>query len=190
MNNKPFTYIVFNKPYGVLCQFTDPLGRPTLSDYINVRGVYAAGRLDFDSEGLLFLTDDGGLNHLISDPKHKQPKTYWAQVEGIPAQTAIEKLGKGVLIGGKKTLPATIKKLPDDLAVWERSKPIRFRKNIPTSWLEITIREGMNRQVRKMTAAAGYPCLRLIRVAIGPMKLGDLQPGEVRIIRPEMLYFL
>ena len=180
-------YLIFNKPYGVLCQFTDRQGRPTLKDYIPVPGVYSVGRLDFDSEGLLLLTDDARLNHRLSEPKFKQPKTYWAQVEGLPDEGALEKLRGGVVIGGKKTLPASVKRLPDGLKVWERGKPIRFRKNIPTSWLEITICEGMNRQVRKMTAAVGFPCLRLIRAAIGPLKLGELRPGQFReIARPAL----
>jgi 23S rRNA pseudouridine2457 synthase len=180
-------YILFNKPYGVLCQFTDPQGRPTLKDYIDIPGVYSVGRLDHDSEGLLLLTDDARLNHLLSEPKFKQPKTYWAQVEGIPDEKAVRQLAAGVVIGGRRTLPAKVRRLPDDLKVWERSAPIRFRKNIPTAWLEITINEGRNRQVRKMTAAVGHPCLRLIRVAIGPLKLGELQPGQsVEIAKPPL----
>lgn len=171
-------YILLNKPYGVLCQFTDPQGRPTLKDYIDIKGVYSVGRLDSDSEGLLLLTDDAHLNHSYSEPKFKQPKTYWAQVEGEPDPGAIKKLEAGVVIEGKRTLPAKIRRLPEEPKIWERSKPIRFRKNIPTAWLEITIHEGRNRQVRKMTAAVGHPCLRLIRVAIGPLKLGGLQPGQ------------
>jgi 23S rRNA pseudouridine2457 synthase len=175
-------YILLNKPYGVLCQFTDPQGRPTLKDYIDIKGVYSVGRLDYDSEGLLLLTDDARLNHQLSEPKFKQPKTYWAQVEGVPEAEAIKQLAAGVVIGGRRTLPAKVRRLPDELKVWERSTPIRYRKNIPTAWLEITISEGRNRQVRKMTAAAGHPCLRLIRVAIGPLKLGKLQPGQHELI--------
>jgi 23S rRNA pseudouridine2457 synthase len=175
-------YILLNKPYGVLCQFTDPQGRPTLKDYIDIKDVYAVGRLDYDSEGLLLLTDDARLNHQLSEPKFKQPKTYWAQVEGSPDDKALLKLEKGVFIGGRKTLSAKVRRLPDELKVWERLKPIRYRKSIPTAWLEITIGEGMNRQVRKMTAAVGHPCLRLIRVAIGPLKLGDLRPGQYKLI--------
>jgi 23S rRNA pseudouridine2457 synthase len=175
-------YILLNKPYGVLCQFTDLQGRPTLKDYIDIKGVYSVGRLDYDSEGLLLLTDDTRLNHLFSEPKFKQPKTYWAQVEGVPDDEAIKKLTTGVVIGGKKTLPAKVRRLPDEPEIWERSVPIRFRRNIPTAWLEITICEGRNRQVRKMTAAVGLPCLRLIRVAIGSLKLGNLQPGEYELI--------
>jgi 23S rRNA pseudouridine2457 synthase len=175
-------YILLNKPYGVLCQFTDPQGRPTLKDYIEIKGVYSVGRLDHDSEGLLLLTDDTRLNHQLSEPKFKQPKTYWAQVEGVPEAGAIKKLAAGVVIEGKKTLPAKVRRLPDDLKIWERTTPIRFRKNIPTAWLEITIHEGRNRQVRKMAAAVGYPCLRLVRVAIGSLKLGKLLPGQYESI--------
>ena len=175
-------YILLNKPYGVLCQFTDPQGRPTLKDYVDIKGVYSVGRLDYDSEGLLLLTDDAHLNHLYSEPKFKQPKTYWVQVEGEPSEEALKKLADGIVIGGQRTLPAKVKRLPDDLKIWERAVPIRFRKNIPTAWLEITICEGRNRQVRKMTAAAGYPCLRLVRVAIGSLKLGQLRPGEYELI--------
>jgi 23S rRNA pseudouridine2457 synthase len=184
--NRP-KYLIFNKPYGVLCQFTDELGRPTLKDHVHVGGVYAAGRLDIDSEGLLLLTDDGELNHLLSDPRHRQFKTYFAQVEGIPSEDALEKLRSGVVIQGEETLPAVVKRLPDDLKVWPRPKPIRFRKNVPTSWLEIRVREGKNHQVKKMTAAVGLPCLRLIRTAIGPIELGDLKPGEYAFIsKPRM----
>jgi 23S rRNA pseudouridine2457 synthase len=179
-------YLIINKPFGVLCQFTDKLGRPTLADYIPIKGVYSIGRLDFDSEGLLLLTNDSQLNHRLSDPRYKQPKTYWVQVEGIPTNASLEALEKGIVIGGKKTLPAKVKQLAD-VKVWDRSKPIRFRKNIPTSWLEIMICEGMNRQVRKMTAAVGFPTLRLIRVGIGNLKLGDLKPGEYHFIdRPKI----
>ena len=178
-------YVIFNKPYGVLCQFTDELGRQTLKDYLPFPDIYAVGRLDHDSEGLLFLTDDGPLNHQLADPRHKQPKTYWAQVEGTPTEEQRKKLETGVTIGGRKTRPAKVLIMAAAPEVWERSKPIRFRKTVPTAWLEITISEGMNRQVRKMTAAVGLPCLRLIRAAIGNIKLGDLPPGEhAEIKRP------
>ncbi|MDD4179726.1 MAG: pseudouridine synthase [Candidatus Margulisbacteria bacterium] len=180
-------YLLFNKPYGVLCQFTDQEGRPTLKDFIPVPNVYAVGRLDFDSEGLLLLTDDGALNHRLADPKYKQQKTYWVQVEGLPTEAALEKLRGGVLIQGKRTLPAQVRMLPDDQGLWPRPKPIRFRKSIPTSWLEIKIQEGRNHQVKKMTAAAGLPCLRLVRVGIGPLKLGNLQPGEYAFIKRPLL---
>jgi len=180
-------YILLNKPYGVLCQFTDPQGRPTLKDYVDIKGVYSVGRLDHDSEGLLLLTDDARLNHLYSEPKFKQPKTYWAQVEGDPDNEVIKKLAAGIVIGGKRTLPAKVRRLADDLRIWERSTPIRFRKSIPTAWLEITIHEGRNRQVRKMTAAVGHPCLRLVRVSIGPLKLGKLHPGQyAEIAKPPL----
>jgi len=179
-------YLVFNKPYGVLCQFTDQDGRPTLKDYISTPNVYAVGRLDIDSEGLLLLTDDGELNHALADPKKKQFKTYIAQVEGIPTSGMINRLRNGVLIKDKKTLPAQINPLPDYIEPWPRPIPIRFRKNVPTTWLEIKIREGMNHQVKKMTAAVGLPCLRLIRTAIGPLELKDLKPGEfTEISKPQ-----
>lgn len=183
MNKDQFKYLIFNKPFEVLCQFTDSSGRQTLKDYIDVQGIYPVGRLDYDSEGLLFLTDDGKLNQQMSNPRYKVEKTYWAQVEGLPAKEAISNLGKGVVIEGKKTLPARVKQLPDNLLIWPRTKPIRFRRSVPTSWLEITIHEGRNRQVRKMTAAVGLPCLRLIRVKIGPIKLGNLKPGEFALIK-------
>jgi 23S rRNA pseudouridine2457 synthase len=172
--------IAFNKPYGVLPCFTDPEGRPTLADYLAIPGVYAAGRLDLDSEGLLLLTSDGTLAHHITDPQHKLPKVYLAQVERIPNEEALEQLRKGVVLNGKKTRHAEVRLLPDDPQLPDRPVPIRFRKNVPTAWMEITLREGLNRQVRRMTAAIGHPTLRLVRVAIGPVVLGDLQPGEWR----------
>jgi 23S rRNA pseudouridine2457 synthase len=172
--------IVFNKPYGVLPCFTDPEGRPTLADYIDLPGVYAAGRLDLDSEGLLLLTADGTLAHHITDPQHKLPKVYLAQVERIPSEEALEQLRKGVVLNGKKTRPAEVRLLPDDPQLPDRPLPIRFRKNVPTAWVEITLCEGLNRQVRRMTAAVGHPTLRLVRVAIGPIVLGDLSPGQWR----------
>ena len=172
--------IAFNKPYGVLPCFTDPEGRPTLADYLVIPGVYAAGRLDLDSEGLLLLTSDGTLAHHITDPQHKLPKVYLAQVERIPNEEALEQLRKGVVLNGKKTRPAEVRLLPDDPQLPDRPVPIRYRKNVPTAWVEITLREGLNRQVRRMTAAVGHPTLRLVRVAIGPVVLGDLQPGQWR----------
>jgi 23S rRNA pseudouridine2457 synthase len=172
--------IAFNKPYGVLPCFTDPEGRSTLADYVTIPGVYAAGRLDMDSEGLLLLTSDGTLAHHITDPQHKLPKLYLAQVERIPNEEALEQLRKGVLLNGKKTRPAEVRLLSDDPQLLDRPVPIRFRKNVPTAWVEITLREGLNRQVRRMTAAVGYPTLRLVRVAIGPIVLGDLHPGQWR----------
>jgi 23S rRNA pseudouridine2457 synthase len=173
--------ILFNKPYNVLCQFTDSEGRATLADYIPVPDVYAAGRLDADSEGLLILTDSGPLQHQISDPRHKLPKTYWVQVEGIPTQDALDQLARGVTLRDGPTRPATAL-LIEPPAIWERTPPIRERRAIPTAWLAITLSEGRNRQVRRMTAAVGFPTLRLVRYAIGPWSLGALQPGEWQAI--------
>jgi len=173
--------VLFNKPYGVLCQFTDEMGRKTLKDYIHFRNVYSVGRLDMDTEGLLLLTNDGDVNHWLASPKNRMYKTYWAQVEGMPVQEQMDQLKKGVVIEGRKTLPAKVRQI-DEPKLWERPKPVRFRKNIPTSWIEISIMEGLNRQVRKMTAAVGLPCLRLVRVSVGPMLLGNLAPGEYRMV--------
>ncbi|MDH4186501.1 MAG: pseudouridine synthase [Nitrospira sp.] len=172
--------IVFNKPYGVLPCFTDPDGRQTLADFIDLPGVYAAGRLDLDSEGLLLLTSDGRLAHHITDPQHKLPKIYLAQIERIPDEEALAQLRRGVVLNGKKTRPAEACLLPEDPRLADRPVPIRFRKHVPTAWVEITLREGLNRQVRRMTAAVGHPTLRLVRVSIGPVSLGDLQPGQWR----------
>lgn len=172
--------LVFNKPYDVLPCFTDPDGRPTLGDYIDVPGVYAAGRLDRDSEGLLLLTSDGALAHRITDPEHHLPKIYFVQVEHIPDAAAVERLQQGVVVGGRRTKPARARLLLEAPSIPERPVPIRFRKHVPTAWLELTLREGMNRQVRRMTAAVGHPTLRLVRVAIGPIALGALLPGQWR----------
>lgn len=177
---KPAGTIAFNKPYGVLPCFTDPGGRPTLADFITLPDVYAAGRLDYDSEGLMLLTSDGALAHVITDPRHKLPKVYWVQVERIPDDVALKKLRQGVLLKGIRTKPADVRLLPEEPKLPARSVPIRFRKSVPTVWLEITLREGLNRQVRRMTASVGHPTLRLMRVAIGPIALGDLQPGQWR----------
>lgn len=168
------------KPYGVLPCFTDPEGRPTLSAYLDVPAVYPAGRLDLDSEGLLLLTSNGRLAHRITDPRHHLPKVYLVQVERVPDVAALAQLESGVVIAGTRTRPAQARLLPAPPSLPERSTPIRFRKNVPTAWLELTLREGMNRQVRRMTAAVGHPTLRLVRVAIGPIMLGELQPGHWR----------
>jgi 23S rRNA pseudouridine2457 synthase len=172
--------ILFNKPYGVLPCFTDPEGRPTLAEYIDLPGVYAAGRLDQDSEGLMILTSDGSLAHRITDPEHKLPKVYWIQVERVPSEEALAQLRSGVTLSGRKTRPATVRVLADVPPLPERPVPIRFRKTVPTAWIELTLSEGMNRQVRRMTAAVGHPTLRLMRIAIGPLRLGGLKPGEWR----------
>jgi 23S rRNA pseudouridine2457 synthase len=171
--------ILFNKPFNVLCQFTDTEGRATLSDYLDIPNVYPAGRLDYDSEGLLLLTDDGKLQQRIADPRFKLPKTYLAQVERVPDETVLRQLRRGVQLKDGLTRPTQVE-LIEAPAVWERTPPIRFRKNVPDAWLRLTITEGRNRQVRRMTAAVGHPTLRLIRVQIGSWKLGDLQPGEWR----------
>jgi 23S rRNA pseudouridine2457 synthase len=175
--------ILFNKPYGVLCQFTDSGGRSTLADYVPVRGVYAAGRLDYDSEGLVVLTDDGALQHWIADPRGKLTKTYWTQVEGVPDERALQRLERGVRLKDGVTKPARVE-LIEAPRVWPRTPPIRERRHIPTSWLSITLTEGRNRQVRRMTAAAGFPTLRLIRVAVGPWRLGSLRPGDWKEVPP------
>ena len=172
--------IAFNKPYGVLPCFTDPEGRQTLADYIDLPGVYAAGRLDLDSEGLLLLTSDGRLASHITDPQHKLAKIYLVQIERIPNGEALEQLRTGVVLSGKKTRPAEVRLLPEHPQLPDRSVPIRFRKTVPTAWLEIMLREGMNRQIRRVTASVGHPALRLVRVAVGPVVLGGLQPGEWR----------
>jgi len=172
--------ILLNKPYGVLCQFSDDLGRATLKDHVDVPGVYAAGRLDTDSEGLLLLTDDGALQHRIADPRHKQPKTYLVQVEGEPSDVALAQLRAGVDLGDFVTMPCQARELAEPDWLWPRDPPVRFRKTVPTAWLEIVLCEGKNRQVRRMTAKVGLPTLRLIRVAIGDWSLSGLQPGQWR----------
>jgi 23S rRNA pseudouridine2457 synthase len=173
--------VLFNKPYGVVCQFSGE-GRATLADYIDVKDVYPAGRLDTDSEGLLVLTDDGRLQNRISHPHHKLPKTYLAQVEGIPEAGALERLAKGVKLNDGPTLPAQARIVPPPAWLWERTPPIRFRKSIPDAWIELTLREGRNRQVRRMTAAVGHPTLRLIRWGVGDWNLEGLGPGDYRAV--------
>jgi 23S rRNA pseudouridine2457 synthase len=172
--------LLFNKPYGVICQFSRDGLHSTLADYISVPDFYPAGRLDTDSEGLLLLTDDGILQHLITDPKHKQPKTYWVQVEGLPDQSALEMLQRGIELKDGMTLPAEARLIPEPENLWPRNPPVRERKAIPTNWLELIIREGKNRQIRRMTAAAGHPTLRLIRSAIGEWSLRGLEVGHWR----------
>jgi 23S rRNA pseudouridine2457 synthase len=174
--------LLFNKPFGVLSQFSrTDTGNPVLADYIDVPDLYPAGRLDKDSEGLLLLTNDGKLQHCISHPRHKMVKTYWAQVEGIPTAAALETLISGVELKDGITAPAEVKCIPEP-TIWSRTPPIRYRAAIPTSWLELKITEGRNRQVRRMTAAVGFPTLRLIRYAVGNWTLEDLAPGEWRLI--------
>jgi 23S rRNA pseudouridine2457 synthase len=171
--------ILLNKPYGALCQFTDSGGRVTLRDFVPVPGVYAAGRLDADSEGLVVLTDAGWLQHRIADPRHKLPKTYWVQVEREPDEEALDHLRRGVLLKDGKTLPTKVRRMGEPV-LWPRVPPVRFRKNVPTAWIEITLAEGRNRQIRRMTAAVGHGALRLVRVAVGPWRLEGLAPGAFR----------
>ena len=182
--------VLLNKPYGVLCQFTDRSDPPrrTLAEFVDVPDVYPAGRLDHDSEGLLLLTDDGALAHRLTDPRHKQPKTYLVQVEGAPTRAALAALRDGVVLADGPTLPATVEHLqcvPDWL--WPRDPPVRFRKTVPDAWLALTIREGRNRQVRRMTAAVGLPTLRLVRMRVGAYTLDGLAPGETRVVDSAML---
>jgi 23S rRNA pseudouridine2457 synthase len=175
--------IAFNKPYGVLCQFTDRSTPPrrTLAEFGLPPQVYAAGRLDHDSEGLLLLTDDGGLAHRLTDPRHKQPKTYWVQVEGDPTDEQIASLARGVTLNDGPTRPAKARRI-EAPSLWPRDPPVRFRKTVPDAWLEMVISEGRNRQVRRMTAAVGLPTLRLVRVAIGPHRLDNLPSGQWRAV--------
>ena len=176
--------IAFNKPFGVACKFSLEPGRKTLADYIDVRSVYPAGRLDTDSEGLILLTDDGVLQTRIAEPKHKLAKLYWAQVEGSPSQTALEQLRTGVSLGDFTTQPAIANLIEEPQDLWPRDPPIRYRAKIPTAWLAVTIYEGKNRQLRRMTAKVGFPTLRLIRAAIGKVSVGGLAPGTWREIGP------
>ena len=173
--------VLLNKPYGVLCQFTDDRGRPTLADYIAQPGVYPAGRLDFDSEGLVVLTDDPGVVARLSQPRHKTPKLYAVEVEGAPVEAQLQRLRRGIVLRDGPTLPAEVRELAAPPAwLWPRDPPVRLRKTVPTRWLELAIVEGRNRQVRRMTAAVGLPTLRLIRVRVGPHELAGLGPGESR----------
>lgn len=177
--------VLFNKPYGVICQFSPDGKHPTLQDYLPISGIYPAGRLDTDSEGLLILTDDGALQHRITHPDRKLPKTYWVQVEGIPGSAALQALQDGIHLGDFVTLPAQARLIQAPVNLWTRNPPIRERRNLPTSWIELVLKEGKNRQVRRMTAKTGYPTLRLIRSQIGGFTVGDLQPGEYREIRSQ-----
>ena len=172
--------LLLNKPFGVLTQFSDGAGRATLKDFVAVPGVYPAGRLDRDSEGLLLLTNDGALQARIADPRHKLAKTYWVQVEGTPSAAQLQQLQRGVLLNDGLSLPAEARLLEPPPDLWPRDPPVRFRQNMPTHWLELVIREGRNRQVRRMTAAVGLPTLRLVRVAMGPWRLDGLLPGAWR----------
>jgi 23S rRNA pseudouridine2457 synthase len=183
----PFRYILFNKPFDVLCQFSG--AGNTLKKYVPLAGVYPAGRLDRDSEGLLVLTDDGALQHRLTDPGFEHPRTYWVQVEGLPSEEALQRLASGVTVQGCRTRPAKVRRLGEDEAerLPPRNPPIRFRKTVPTSWIEIMLTEGRNRQVRRMTAAIGHPTLRLVRVAIGELRLGELLPGHWRELTPDEL---
>ncbi len=184
--------ILFNKPYGVPSQFSDPAGEfgRTLRNYVPAPGVYPVGRLDRDSEGLLLLTDDGLLQHKLTDPRFAHPKTYLVQVEGAPDEPALDSLRRGVVIQGRRTLPAEARLLTEEPVLWPRTPPIRFRKSIPAAWLEIVLREGRNRQVRRMSAAVGLPTLRLVRWALGPLSVAGLGPGEWRELDARELHEL
>jgi 23S rRNA pseudouridine2457 synthase len=185
--SKPHRYLLFNKPYAVLTTFTDPDGRATLADYVPVSNVYAAGRLDRDSEGLLLLTNDGRLAHRLTHPRHKLPKTYWVQIENIPNEEALHALRSGIIIQGRRTAAAQVSLMSEPPALPPRSVPIRVRAHIPTCWLRIVLREGRKRQIRHMTAAVGHPTLRLVRIGIGPLTLDLLQPGQWRDLASDEL---
>jgi 23S rRNA pseudouridine2457 synthase len=176
-----FKYVLFYKPYGVLCQFTqDTPERQTLKDYIDIPNIYPVGRLDWDSEGLILLTNNGKLQHRLSDPRFGHERTYWVQVERVPGESAIAQLTQGIKIQDYHTKPAKVSLLPEEPSLPERHPPVRFRKNVPTAWLEMVLTEGKNRQVRKMTAAVGFPTLRLVRVKIGKLGLDGLKLGDFR----------
>ncbi len=177
------TLILFNKPYGVLSQFTDSDERPTLSDYIDIADVYAAGRLDKNSEGLLLLTDDGKLQQRISNPKHKLEKSYWVQVEGQVSNETLTILHTGIQLNDGLSKPVSVSRIAQPMNLWARIPPIRERKTIPTQWLEIVLAEGRNRQIRRTTAAVQHPTLRLIRYRVGPWELGKLLPGQYKFIK-------
>ena len=184
--SKRFHYILLNKPHGVVCQFTDAGGRPTLGDFGRFpKDVYAAGRLDFDSEGLLLLTNDGTLKHNLLEPKYRHARTYLVQVERVPSPEALQRLRDGVILDGRKTLAAEVRLLDNEPDIPPRPVLIRFRKNVPTAWLNMTLFEGRNRQVRRMTAAVGFPTLRIFRTHIGNLSLGGLQPGQHRSLTPQ-----
>ncbi len=185
--NNDYQYLMLFKPFDVLTQFTDESGRATLKDFVPVSGVYPVGRLDRDSEGLVLLTNDGPFAHRLTDPRYEHPKTYLVQVEKVPDEEALVALRRGVTLNDGPTRPAEVELLTASPGLPDRSVPIRFRKNVPTAWLRLTIREGRNRQVRRMTAAVGFPTLRLVRVAIGPIDLGDLAVGEWRKLLPSEL---
>ena len=192
MGMSKYRYILFFKPYGVLSQFTDNSGdeRRTLKDFIPVPDVYPVGRLDWDSEGLMLLTNDGQLQHRLSHPRFQHQRTYWVQVERIPDAAALSQLQQGVIIENYRTRQALVHLLSAEPPLPPRDRPIRFRKNVPTAWLEMTLTEGRNRQVRRMTAAVGFPTLRLVRVAIAHLSLEDLKPGQWRDLTPDELKLL
>lgn len=177
--------LAFNKPFNVLCQFTDRSTPPrrTLAEFGLPKEVYAAGRLDYDSEGLLLLTDEGGLAHRLTDPKHKQPKVYWVQVEGMPSAAQLVALRAGPVLNDGPTRPVPVEVMAQAPSLWERDPPVRFRKTVPDTWLSLTLQEGRNRQIRRMTAAVGLPTLRLVRMAMGGIMLDDLRPGQWRTVR-------
>lgn len=179
--------ILLNKPYGVICQFTPSGNHPTLKDFVPIAEVYPAGRLDTDSEGLVVLTGDGDLQHRITDPRHKLPKTYFVEVEGAPGDAALAPIRKGIQLSDYRAQPAEVTLVAPPDWLWPRVPPVRFRQNIPTTWLKITLREGRNRQVRRMTAAAGFPTLRLIRHSVGPWTLADIAPGAWKIADSSIL---